>query len=161
MDAKALDTLDLNDCIESALNIGRNLIKDKVEVTKELGTLPPVTGTPSQLNQVFLNLISNAAHAMEGRGQLHIKSWAANNAVHVSVADNGKGIPPENLSLIFDPIFTTKPVGEGTGLGLAISHHIILQHKGEIKVESRVGSGTCFNISLPCASRKMPQAAIH
>ncbi len=159
MDAVATEAINLNDCIESALNIGRNVLKDKVEIIKELTELPKLTCTPSQLNQVFLNLFTNAAQAMETMGRLHICSWYDEHAVHVSVSDNGKGIPQENLVRIFDPFFTTKPVGEGTGLGLAISHQIIQQHGGEIRVESRLGVGTDFHISLPFAAGSASQSA--
>jgi signal transduction histidine kinase len=152
MDAAATEAINLNDCIESALNIGRNVLKNKIEVIRELGELPVITCAPSQLNQVFLNLFTNAAQATEGQGKLHIKSWATEEAVHIHVTDNGKGIPQENLTRIFDPFFTTKPVGEGTGLGLAITHQIIQQHGGEIRVESRLGEGTRFSIKLPFAS---------
>jgi signal transduction histidine kinase len=152
MDAAATEAVSLNDCIESALNIGRNILKHKVEVTKQLGELPPITCAPSQFNQVFLNLFTNAAHAMQEQGTLHIESWFGDDAVHIRVTDNGKGIPPENLARIFDPFFTTKPVGEGTGLGLAITHQIIQKHGGRISVDSRVGEGTCFLITLPCAA---------
>ena len=149
VDAAATEAVNLNECIESALNIGRNVLKDRVEVIKELGDIPKISCAPSQLNQVFLNLFTNAAQAMEGLGKLHIKTWSAESAVHISVADNGKGIPEEILTRIFDPFFTTKPVGEGTGLGLAITHQIIQKHGGEIHVDSRVGEGTCFHIKLP------------
>jgi two-component system NtrC family sensor kinase len=161
MDAAATDAVSLNNCIESALNIGRNVLKDKVEVIKELGDLPKITCAPSQLNQVFLNLFTNAAQAMEGQGKLYIRTWLEEGAIHISVADNGKGIPEEILTRIFDPFFTTKPVGEGTGLGLAISYQIIQQHGGEIHVESRVGEGTCFRIKLPTApAMVVPQPAV-
>lgn len=149
MDAAATDVVNVNDCIESALNIGRNVLKNKVEVVKHLGDLPLISCAPSQLNQVFLNLFTNAAQAMEAQGVLTIRSWSDGEAVNVSVADNGKGIPQENLMRIFDPFFTTKPVGEGTGLGLSISHQIIQQHGGEIRADSHVGEGTCFYIKLP------------
>ncbi len=152
MDAAATEAVSLNECIASALNIGRNVLKDKVEVVSELGDLPKITCAPSQLNQVFLNLFTNAAQAMEGQGTLHIRTWLDDGAVHISVADNGKGIPQELLTRIFDPFFTTKPVGEGTGLGLAITHQIIQKHGGEIEVNSRVGEGTCFHIKLPVNS---------
>jgi signal transduction histidine kinase len=159
MDAAATEAINLNDCIESALNIGRNVLKDKVEIIKELTELPKITCTPSQLNQVFLNLFTNAAQAMETMGRLHICSWYDEHAIHVSVSDNGKVIPQENLLRIFDPFFTTKPVGEGTGLGLAISHQIIQQHGGEIRVESRLGIGTDFHISLPFVAGNVAQSA--
>lgn len=159
MDAAATDMMNLNDCIESALNIGRNVLKNKVEVVRELGDLPRITCAPSQLNQVFLNLFTNAAQAMEAQGRLHIKTWHAGDDIHVSVGDNGKGIPDEIITRIFDPFFTTKPVGEGTGLGLAITHQIIQQHGGEISVESRIGEGTHFHIRLPIVSGKTHQPA--
>lgn len=149
MDAAATDLANVNDCIESALKIGRNVLKNKVEIVKEFGELPKITCSPSQLNQVFLNLFTNAAQAMDGSGALRIKTWHAAEALHIEVVDNGKGMSPENLAKIFDPFFTTKPVGEGTGLGLAISQQIIEQHGGEIKVESRIGEGTKFYICLP------------
>lgn len=154
MDAAATEAVSLNDCIDSALNIGRNVLKDKVNVVKELGDLPSITCAPSQLNQVFLNLFTNAAHAMEGQGRLFIRSWSAGDSVYVSVADNGKGIPEKVLARIFDPFFTTKAVGEGTGLGLAITHQIIAKHGGDIRVESRVGEGTRFEIRLPVEPAK-------
>ncbi len=164
MDAAATDAVNLNDCIESALNIGRNVLKNsKVEVVKDLGELPKITCAPSQLNQVFLNLFTNAAQAMEENGRLGIKTWQENGEIMVAVQDNGKGIAPENLMRIFDPFFTTKPVGQGTGLGLAITHQIIDQHGGEIKVESEVGVGTCFYIKLPAGSSSVRhgEAAAH
>jgi len=149
LDSVATEAVNLNDCIESALNIGRNILKNKVEVIKNLADLPSIKCSPSQINQVFLNLFTNAAQAMDGYGQLQIRTWCADDAVHVSIADNGKGIAQDNLIRIFDPFFTTKPVGEGTGLGLAISHQIITQHGGDIQVESAVGVGTDFYIRLP------------
>jgi len=160
MDAAATDMMNLTDCIESALNIGRNVLKNKVEIIRELGDLPRITCATSQLNQGFLTLFTNAAQAMEAQGRLHIKSWHADGDIHVSVADNGKGIPEDILTRIFDPFFTTKPVGEGTGLGLAITHQIIQQHGGEIRVESRVGEGTHFHIRLPVVAARAAQVAV-
>ena len=149
MDAVATETVDLHGCIESALNIGRNVLKHRIEVIKDFGELPGVTCSPSQLNQVFLNLFTNAAQAIDGHGRLTIKTWYENGAAQISVADTGKGISPEHLARIFDPFFTTKPVGEGTGLGLAITHQIIQKHGGDIRVDSNPGAGTCFHIHLP------------
>ncbi|HQS57567.1 MAG: ATPase [Gallionellales bacterium 35-53-114] len=149
MDAVSTETVNLHDCIESALNIGRNVLKDRIEIIRDFGELPTITCSPSQLNQVFLNLFTNAAQATEGNGKLTIRTWYENGSVHISIADNGKGISPEHVSRIFDPFFTTKPVGEGTGLGLAISHQIIQKHGGDIRVESHPGTGTCFYIHLP------------
>lgn len=152
MDAVATDTVDLHECIESALNIGRNVLKHRIEVIRDFGELPGITCSPSQLNQVFLNLFTNAAQAIEGNGRLTIKTWYENGAAQISVADTGKGISPEHLARIFDPFFTTKPVGEGTGLGLAITHQIIQKHGGDIRVESSPGLGTRFHIHLPATS---------
>ena len=149
MDAAPTDTVHLHDCIDSALNIGRNVLKHRITVVKEFGDLPAIRCAPSQLNQVFLNLFTNAAHAIDGVGQLSIKTWCSENAAHVSVTDTGKGIADELLPRIFDPFFTTKPQGEGTGLGLAISYQIIQQHHGDIRATSRLGEGTTFHLSLP------------
>ena len=149
MDAAPTDTINLNDCIDSALNIGRNILKHRVAIVREFGDLPTLRCAPSQLNQVFLNLFTNAAQAIEGVGQLTIRTWQAGDSLHVTVADNGKGIPEDMLHRIFDPFFTTKPLGEGTGLGLAISYQIIQQHQGDIHVTSRQGEGTTFHIRLP------------
>lgn len=151
MDAAATEAFNINDCIHSALKIGRNVLKNKVDVTTHLDELPHIKCVPSQLNQVFLNLFTNAAQAMDQYGTLTIKSWCADEAIHISITDNGKGIPTDILNRIFDPFFTTKPVGEGTGLGLAISHQIIQQHGGDIQVASTMGVGTCFQIRLPLA----------
>jgi two-component system NtrC family sensor kinase len=151
MDAASMESMSVNRCIESALRIGRNVLKDAVEVVTDLGELPAIECAPSQLNQVFLNLFTNAAQAMETPGQLHIRSRFEEGEIRVSVRDTGKGIPQEHLARIFDPFFTTKPVGQGTGLGLAITHQIIQRHGGEVRVESEPGVGTCFRIRLPVA----------
>lgn len=149
LDQALTDNVNLNECINSALNIGKNVLKYKTTIKKQYSELPPLKCAPSQLNQVFLNLLTNAAQAIPDKGIIWIKTWAENNWVHVSIQDNGKGIPPDVLKKIFDPFFTTKPVGEGTGLGLSISYKIVEQHHGQIKVASEVGKGTKFLISLP------------
>jgi signal transduction histidine kinase len=149
VDAVPTEAINVNKCIETALNIGRYILKNKIEVIKEFGDLPLICCSPSQLNQVFLNLFSNAAQAINVHGQLHIHSWHELDSIYVSVTDNGTGIDPIHLDNIFDPFFTTKPVGEGTGLGLAISQYIIQKHKGEISVSSTIGTGTTFTIRLP------------
>jgi signal transduction histidine kinase len=149
LDQAVTDNVSLNDCIDSALLIARNTLKYKVEVIKQLGNIPKVRCTASQINQVLLNLFTNAAQAIKEKGYLLIKTWSDASAVYVSVQDTGCGIPAENLSLIFDPFFTTKPVGEGTGLGLSITFKIIQQHGGSVRVVSEVGKGTRFVIALP------------
>ena len=149
IDKAAVDNVDINECVISALTIGNNVIKHKAEVIRDFGMLPKVSCSPSQINQVFLNLVTNAAQAIEGYGRIMIKTVADDQYVHVVVRDNGKGIPPENVARIYDPFYTTKPIGEGTGLGLSIVFGIIKDHGGQIQVKSEVGKGTAFCISLP------------
>jgi len=143
------EEVDLNDCVRSTLVIARNGIKDKVEVLTRLGELPRIACAPSQINQVLLNLLNNAAQAMERFGRILVKTWAEPDALCLSVQDDGCGMPPEVLKRIFDPFYTTKPVGQGTGLGLSISFKIIQDHGGRIQVASEVGRGTRFLIRLP------------
>ena len=149
LDRAMSEEVDLNECIRSALLIARNNIKDKAEVSQMLGELPRITCAPSQINQVLLNLFTNAAQAMDEPGRIQIRSWADEAGVFISVQDSGRGMPPEVMRRIFDPFFTTKPVGEGTGLGLSISYKIIRDHGGSIRVASEPGRGTRFLISLP------------
>lgn len=152
LDRSAVVNVDINQCVESTLLIAHNLLKHKVEVIRDLGELPPVTCAPSQINQVLLNLVSNAAQAIEDRGRIRISTVCHGGFVHVLVKDDGKGIRAENLERIFDPFFTTKPVGEGTGLGLSISYKIVRDHGGHIRVKSQPGKGTAFCVSLPVTS---------
>ncbi|WP_280531736.1 sensor histidine kinase [Ectopseudomonas mendocina] len=149
LDRAMSEEVDLNDCIRSALLIARNHIKDKAEVVQQLGELPRIACAPSQINQVLLNLLTNAAQAIDGMGRIQIRSWADAQGIHVSLQDNGRGMPPEVMAKIFDPFFTTKPVGQGTGLGLSISYKIVQDHGGQIRVASEPGRGTRFLISLP------------
>lgn len=141
--------VDLHHGLDSTLNIVWNEIKYKADVNKEYGEIPEVECLPSQLNQVFMNLMVNAAHAIEDRGTITIRTGMQDDKVWVEVSDTGKGIAPEHLSKIFDPFFTTKPVGKGTGLGLSVSYSIIQTHHGNIDVISEVGKGTTFRITLP------------
>lgn len=153
LDRAREDDLDLNECLEQVLNIAHHLLKHKVEVTKRYGVLPKVRGAASQLNQVFLNLLSNAVQAIEhDRGRILLKTEARGDRVEVSVVDNGRGIPAEILPRIFDPFFTTKPAGQGTGLGLSICDRIVRAHGGEIRVASVPGVGTRFVVRLPVAA---------
>ncbi len=140
---------DLNECIESTVNIVWNELKYKVEVEKEYGEIPMTKCYAQQLNQVFMNLLVNAAQAIEKQGKIRIRTWNENGSILVSIADTGSGIPPEVRNRIFDPFFTTKDVGKGTGLGLSISYDIVKNHDGEINLDSEVGKGSTFTVRLP------------
>ncbi|MDE0855748.1 MAG: ATP-binding protein [Nevskia sp.] len=165
LDAAKVAEVNLNDCLDQTLVIANNVLKNKVEVIKRYGEIPPVSCSPSQINQVLLNMMSNAAQAIEhDQGKLLLKTETDDAWVRVTIQDNGKGIPPEHLNKVFDPFFTTKPVGQGTGLGLSISFQIVQAHGGTIHVASVVGKGTRFVISLPLAaaspdSAQAPDAA--
>lgn len=152
LDRLKVQAFDVNRGLESAMALARHILK-RVEVREVLGTLPPVMCAASQINQVFLNLITNAAQAIEERGSqsglITLTTKAVGNSVMIEVRDNGNGIPPDVLPRIFDPFFTTKETGKGTGLGLSISFKIIEQHKGKILAHSRVGEGTTFTVLLP------------
>lgn len=139
----------LNKGLESTLKIIWNELKYKAEVIRDFGELPEILCYPRQLNQVFMNLLINAVQAIPERGTITIRTRCENNAIVVSVADTGAGIPPEVMSRIFDPFFTTKEIGKGTGLGLSISYNIVKKHHGKIDVESIVGGGTTFVITIP------------
>ncbi|MDP2788268.1 MAG: PAS domain S-box protein [Pseudomonadota bacterium] len=151
----------LHQGLDSTLNIIQNEIKYRADVAKEYGDIPEIECLPSQLNQVFMNLMVNAAHAMEGpRGTITLRTGLAEsgNEVWVEIADTGKGIPEEVRGRIFDPFFTTKPVGVGTGLGLSLAYGIIQKHHGHIEVESEVGKGATFRVTLPIAHVEVADA---
>jgi len=145
------EAVDVNDLLEHVMRIAAPQLRHRVVVERELNRVPPVRGAAGELKQVFLNLVVNAAQALESGGTIRISSRAARGAVEVTVADDGCGIPPEQQERIFDPFFTTKPVGEGTGLGLAISHQILEAHGAEIQVASAPAEGTTFTVLLPIA----------
>ena len=140
---------DIHRGLDSTLSVIWNELKYNCEVAKEYGVLPPVECLLSELNQVFMNLLINAAQAIETKGTIIIRTGTKDDHVWIEIADTGKGIPPENLSRIFDPFFTTKPVGKGTGLGLSVSFTIVQKHHGKLEVESTLGSGTVFRVILP------------
>ena len=144
------ESVDLHAGIDSTLNIVNNEIKYKADVVKHYGALPEIQCLPSELNQVFMNLLVNAAHAITAeRGTITISTGVEGANVWVEVADTGAGIAQENLKRIFDPFFTTKPVGKGTGLGLSLSYGIVQKHSGRMEVHSELGVGTRFRITLP------------
>ncbi|MEW5821392.1 MAG: ATP-binding protein [Cyanobacteriota bacterium] len=146
---------DLHEGLDSTLNLLINSLKNKIEVEKEYGKLEKIECYPDQLNQVFMNLLSNAIQAMpkEKIDSKEAKIWITTKQIDrrviITIKDNAKGIKEESLKNIFDPFFTTKPVGEGTGLGLSITYGIIEKHHGKIEVESKIGEGTMFTIELP------------
>ncbi|MEO8387979.1 DAHL domain-containing protein [Polaromonas sp.] len=148
LDRSKVAHFSLNEGLDSTLVIARNLVKTK-QVEKDYCDAAFVTGSPSQINQVFLNLISNAAQATGVDGVINLRTRIEGKNAVVEVTDNGSGIPADVLPKIFDPFFTTKKIGEGTGLGLSIAYKIINEHGGRIEVASEVGKGTRFTITLP------------
>jgi two-component system NtrC family sensor kinase len=143
---------DLNQLVQSTVNIVRNELKYVAQLDLQLGELPHLLCHAQQINQVISNLLVNAAHAIEHQGVITVRTWQEDRSVVMTIADTGKGIPPELRSRIFDPFFTTKDVGKGTGLGLSISYDIVKKHGGEITFESEVGQGTTFTVKLPVAA---------
>ena len=149
----------LHEGIDSTLNIVNNEVKYKAEVIKHYGRIPPVHCLASELNQVFMNLLVNAAYAITAeRGTITIRSGFDEPAaaVWLEFADDGAGISKENIGRIFDPFFTTKPVGKGTGLGLSLSYGIVRKHQGQLDVRSEPGKGTTFRITLPVNGPSCP-----
>jgi len=150
---------DLHRGMDTTLNVVNNELKYKAEVVKEYGELPEVECIPSQINQVVLNLLVNAAHAIEEFGRISVRTGCEQDEVWLEVEDTGKGIEPKVLNRIFEPFFTTKPVGKGTGLGLALSYNIVQKHNGRIEVQSEVGAGTRFRVYLPVKQPVAPLQA--
>lgn len=140
---------DLHAGLESTLNIVNSEVKNKARVVREYGQLPQVECLPLEINQVFMNLLVNAAQAISGHGLITLRSGTADRLAWVEIEDSGCGIPDDSLKRIFDPFYTTKPVGQGTGLGLSISYGIVKKHRGRIEVASTLGAGTRFRVWLP------------
>ncbi|MGQ9805764.1 MAG: PAS domain-containing sensor histidine kinase [Chlorobiales bacterium] len=152
LDEAEMKKADINEGIKNCLLMVGHMLKDKdIELSTEYGILPLVDCFPAQLNQVFLNLVGNAIHAVEDRpnGKIHIQTSLEQNYIVVRIQDNGKGIPKHVQAKIFDPFFTTKPVGKGTGLGLSISFDIIQKHRGTLTFETEEGKGTTFIVKIP------------
>lgn len=143
------DIIKVEEIIDSILSIVQSELKYKAELIKDYGDTPIFHCNPQRLGQVFINLLVNAAQAIDEKGKIIIKTYTQDQHVCIDITDAGKGIPEENLKKIFDPFFTTKPVGQGTGLGLSVSYEIIKKHGGEIKVKSKIGEGTTFTVMLP------------
>jgi signal transduction histidine kinase len=140
---------DVHRGLDSTLNVVWNELKYKCEVVKEYGTLPDIYCLPSQLNQVFMNILVNAAQAIEVRGKITLRTGQEGDRIWVDIIDTGQGIPAENIPRLCEPFFSTKPVGRGTGLGLAVSYSIVERHHGSIEVHSEVGKGSTFRVWLP------------
>ena len=145
--------VDLHEELESSLTLLNHLLKDRVVVHREFGELPSVECIRSQIDQVFLNLLANAAQAIVGPGEITIETRRDGDVAVVGIVDTGPGIPAGVIGRVFDPFFTTKPVGEGTGLGLSISYEIVKKHGGEIRAESPPAGGAVFTVRLPVARR--------
>jgi signal transduction histidine kinase len=143
--------VDIHEEIESSLTLLNHLLKDRVTVHRKFGELPQVECVRSQMDQVFLNLLANAAQAIVGPGAITIDTHRDGDTAVIGITDTGPGIPPEIIGRLFDPFFTTKPVGEGTGLGLSISYEIVKKHGGEIRAESPPGGGAVFTVRMPLA----------
>ncbi|MFN0301533.1 MAG: DAHL domain-containing protein [Burkholderiales bacterium] len=150
---------DLREGIESTLMLAKNLLKNKITITKAFDPIPKVMCAPSQINQVFLNILSNATQAIVDTGEITIRTAQHDDKhVRIEIQDDGAGIPADVLPKIFDPFFTTKEIGKGTGMGLSISYKIIEEHGGRILVDSEVGLGTSFSIILPIRQAPEPVA---
>jgi signal transduction histidine kinase len=161
LDRAPVASFDVNAGLDKTLVIAKNVVKHKATVSKFYGEIPEIQCSPSQINQVFLNIITNAAQAIETQGEIVIttKVYDADH-VAIRIADTGCGIPEENLAKIRDPFFTTKEVGTGTGLGLSIVDEIIRSHNGHLLIESEVGKGSAFTVVLPIRrSAAQPEAA--
>ncbi len=145
--------IDINACLEASLKLVNNEIKDHCIVNLDLDpSLPKTAANNSELSQVFMNLVINAAHAMEQGGRIRMHSSHQNDQIKIQIVDNGTGIPEDIRKDIFNPFFTTKPPGHGTGMGLSVVHGIIKDHGGSIGLTSKMGVGTCFTIRLPVVS---------
>jgi signal transduction histidine kinase len=157
LDRAPVASFDVNAGLDKTLVIAKNIVKHKANVRKFYGEIPEIQCSPSQVNQVFLNIITNAAQAIEKHGEIVITT-KLHDAHHVAIriADTGCGIPQENLAKIRDPFFTTKEVGTGTGLGLSIVDEIIRSHNGQLLIESQVGKGSAFTVVLPIKRADAP-----
>ncbi len=159
LDEDRSQSVDLQRGFETTLNVVNNELKYKAELIKEYGVLPLVECNPSQINQVVMNLLVNAAHAIETFGRITLRCGHEGEWVWLEVEDTGKGIDAATLNRIFEPFFTTKPVGSGTGLGLSVSYNIVQKHHGRIEVASQVGAGTRFRVWLPVRQPVAAEAA--
>lgn len=159
LDRARHDEFNVNDGLDKTLLITKNKLKNKVSVHKHYTDVPAIRCSPSQINQIFLNLLTNAADAIDEQGDIVIRTSAQGNNVKVSISDTGCGIPDELMEKIRDPFFTTKEVGKGTGLGLSIVDQIVTSHGGRLDIESEPGKGTTVSITLPLVAVNPDEAA--
>lgn len=155
LDEDLIQTADLHEGLDSTLVLLRNRYKNRIEIEKKYADIPAIECYPDQLNQVFMNILSNAIDAIDNEGIITISTSVRNDQIQISICDTGKGIPDMLKDKIFEPFFTTKEVGKGTGLGLSISHGIIEKHRGSISFKSEVGKGSEFIINLPVKQGKI------
>jgi two-component system NtrC family sensor kinase len=153
MDESVFKYTDLHEGIKSTVRLLNTEFKNRIIVHQEFGEIPEVECSPTQINQVFMNLLANAAQAIVGRGNIWIRTRVVRDSVEVQIEDSGAGMSSETVSQIFDPFFTTKKVGEGTGLGLSIAYGLIQKHNGKIDVKSQLGKGTVFTVVIPISQR--------
>ncbi|MCA9084387.1 MAG: hypothetical protein KDA81_10045 [Planctomycetaceae bacterium] len=151
---------DINEGIEATLKVVWNELKYKCRVEKKLGDIPRLRGFAGELNQVFMNLLVNAAQAIEENGVVTITTECVDDEILVHISDTGTGIAPEHVQKLFTPFFTTKPVGKGTGLGLSVSYGIVQKHHGTIEVQSALGEGTTFTVRLPVSHGSVDADAV-
>ncbi|UXI70436.1 ATP-binding protein [Tahibacter amnicola] len=149
IDSTAWQWADLHAGLDSTLNVLSHAIRGKVDVIKCYAEIPPVRCVLADINQVFLNVLVNALQAMDGHGVLTISTGITDGQAWVAIRDNGAGIRPDHLPHVFEPFFTTRPVGSGTGLGLAVAYNVIRRHGGSIDIESAVGAGTTVTVRMP------------
>jgi signal transduction histidine kinase len=149
LDQAEKDSFDIHEGLDNTLVLVEHELKNRIEVIKDYGALPEIDCFPNQVNQVFMNILVNAAQAIEGQGTIRVATRRQADRVIVEIADSGVGMNADVRSRIFDPGFTTKGAGVGTGLGLSIVHQIVEDHGGEISVDSEPGRGTTFTVRLP------------
>ncbi len=149
----------INECVQATLQMVSNGVPAGCEISTDLSELAEVSGNRAELNQVLVNLVMNAAHAIGEKGKLKVQTLQVGDYIEIAISDTGTGIDSAILDKLFDPFFTTKPVGQGTGLGLAISYGIIRDHGGDISIESELGVGTTVTVSLPIADRQTTSKA--
>ncbi|MFC1714358.1 ATP-binding protein [Candidatus Poribacteria bacterium] len=159
LDEAPFQKTDIHECVENTLTLMEKELGDQVSVVRKYGDIPEIACYPGELNQVFMNLLTNAAQAIKGEGTVTIQTFTESGGVHIQVRDTGIGIPSERIQGLFEPEFTEKGTRVKTGMGLFISHNIVQKHRGQIRVESEVGKGSTFTVILPTDLRKRPEVS--